>query len=447
MKINKIKPLRRVLIAALVPVSALLTPHGASAEDLVDIYRLASDSDPQLRAAAANNASVAESQRQSDALYYPNISFGANVARNRDETTGGLFPSDPLYYTGKGYSLNLTQALYRRDFQLQKDQTAALSQQAQAQYQAAVQALALRASERYFDVLAAQDNLEFAIAEKEAISRQLEQTKQRFEVGLIAITDVHESQAAYDLAVASEIGAQNQLATAHEALREVTGQLTTAVDQLSDKMELISPEPADVSEWVAAALDQNYDLKAAEAAVAAARQQMKLQRANRSPNVDLVASHNYNDTGGVFGNRQSTSTSIGVQLNVPLYQGGAIASRIRQAQHQLDQAKDGLEQQRRAIHRATSDAYYNVQANISRVKALKQAVISSESALEATEAGYDVGTRTTVDVLNVRRNLYRAQRDYSRARYDYIISTLRLKQAAGILAESDLVQINAWLEE
>ncbi len=442
----KTKLLRRALIAILVPASALLMPVGAAAEDLLDIYRLAADSDPQLRAAAANSAAVTESQRQSDALYYPNITLGANITRNRDKTEGGLFPSAPIYYTGQGYSLNLSQALYRRDFKLQSEQTAALSQQAQAQYEAAVQALVLRASERYFDLLAAQDNLAFAIAEKEAISRQLEQTKQRFEVGLIAITDVHESQAAYDLAVASEIGAQNQLATAHEALREVTGQLTTAVEQLGDKMELISPEPADVNEWVASALAQNYDLKAAKAAVTAARQQLKLQRANRSPNIDLVASHNYNDTGGVFGDRQSTSTAIGVQLSMPLYQGGAIPSRIRQAQHQLDQAKEALEQQRRAIHRATSDAYYNVQANISRVKALKQAVVSSESALEATEAGYEVGTRTTVDVLNVRRNLYRAQRDYARARYDYIISTLRLKQATGVLSEEDLAQINEWLQ-
>ena len=442
----KSKLLRRTLIAILLPASALLAPIGAFAEDLVDIYRLAADSDPQLRAAAANAASVTESQYQSDALYYPNISLGTNITRNRDKTEGGLFPSDPLYYTSKGYSLNLSQALYRRDFQLQRGQTAALGKQAQAQYEAAVQALALRASERYFDVLAAQDNLEFAIAEKEAISRQLDQTKQRFEVGLIAITDVHESQAAFDLAVASEIAAQNQLATAHEALREVTGQLTTTVSALTDKMELIAPEPADVSEWVSSALNQNDNIKAAKAAVAAARQQLELQRANRSPNIDLVASHNYNDTGGVFGDRQSTSTAVGIQLSVPLYQGGAIPSRIRQAQHQLNQAKEGLEQQRRAIHRATSDAYYNVQANISRVKALKQAVISSESALEATEAGYDVGTRTTVDVLNVRRNLYRAQRDYSRARYDYIVSTLRLRQAAGILTENDIEQINAWLE-
>ena len=441
--------LHRALIAALLPASALLAPVGAQAEDLLDIYHMAAQSDPQLKAAAANLNAVTEGQQQAKSLYYPNISFGANITRNREETDAGsnsFFSSSTIYYNSQGYSLSLSQPIYRRDFLLQQDQSEALVSQAQAQYEAAAQALALKASQRYFDVLAAEDDLAFAVAEKEAISRQLEQTKQRFEVGLIAITDVHESQAAFDLAVASEIAARNQLAIAKEALREVTGELPSEVESLGEEMPLIGPEPARPDDWIARALEQNLDVLAAKAAVDAAREQMKLQQSNRSPAVDLVASHNYTDTGGLFGDRQSTSSAIGVQLSIPLYQGGAIPSRIRQAQAQLDQAKEGLEQQRRAVQRSTSEAFLNVQSNISRVKALKQALISTRSALDATEAGYEVGTRTTVDVLDARRNLYRAERDYARARYDYLLSTLALKQAAGMLMEEDLKQINAWLE-
>ncbi len=440
----KTKKLRRALLPLLLPVSALLAMP-AQGEDLMEIYRMAAENDPELRAAAASRAAVAEELRQSEALYGPSVSLGASYTRNRDESKGGFFSSPPIYYTNKGISLNLSQAIYRKDLLSQKAQSEARLRQAEAQFAAAEQALALKAAERYFNVLAAQDNLEFALAEKEAISRQLEQTKQRFEVGLIAITDVHESQAAHDMAVAAEISAQNNLAMAHEALREVTGHITADVAPLSERIELISPEPADVEQWIERALESNLGIVAARAGVEAAHQQLELARAGRSPNLDLVASHNYADTGGLFGDRTSNSTVVGLQLSLPLYQGGGISARIRQARHGLEQAREELEKSRRQVQRATSDAYLTVLATISQVKALEQAVVSSTSALEATEAGYEVGTRTTVDVLNVRRNLYRAQRDYARARYDYILSTLRLKQAAGILGEEDLRRINGWL--
>ena len=418
----------------------------ATAENLLDAYRLAVDSDPQLRAAAANRAAVGEGRRQSQALYYPNINLSADASRNRQETDTDL-GSTTDNFTNLGYAVNLSQALYRRDYLVQLRQSDALLREAEAQYRTTEQGLMLRVAERYFDVLAAQDNLQFAQAEKEALNRQLDQTQQRFEVGLIAITDVHESQAAFDTAVASEIAAENQLAVSREALREVTGELPSELDILSDDMQLTPPTPANVTQWVEEALSSNFEVIAAEATVDAARQQRALQRADRYPDIDLVARHGFSDSGGGFnGDRETTDTSLGVQLSLPLYQGGGISSRIRQANDQLDQAMQGLEQQRRATQRLTSDAYLNVLSGISQVKAFKQALVSSISALEATEAGYEVGTRTTVDVVTNRRNMFRAQRDYARSRYDYLIATLALKQAAGLLSPTDLEHINQWLQ-
>ncbi len=439
------KKLHQRLISMLIPASALLLLNPAHAENLKDVYQLAMENAPELRAALASKAAVNESVNQTNALNRPNVNFNAGLQYSVDDvdSAAGFKSYD---YATQNYSLDLRQPLYRYDYTVQKRQSSILAEQAEAQYKVAQQALALDVAQRYFDTLAAQDSLAFAQAEKEAIKRQLEQTKQRFEVGLIAITDVHESQAAYDMAVASEIGAQVQQSVAQEALHEIIGQdLSSPLAGLGEKMKLIPPTPNDQKQWIATAQEKSYQLSASQAAVRHAQQQLEQHRTQRRPTVDLVASYGYRDSGGFFGKQQSTSSSVGVQLNVPLYQGGAISSRVRQAQHQLNQAKENLEQQRRAVKRNASDAFLHVQANISRVNALEQAVLSSKSALAATEAGYDVGTRTTVDVLDVRRNLFRAQRDFARARYDYIISTLRLKQASGLLNAEDIQLINAWL--
>ncbi|HHJ80763.1 MAG TPA: type I secretion protein TolC, partial [Candidatus Tenderia electrophaga] len=388
-----------------------------------------------------------QSQNQTKALYYPSIDLNVNATRNRLNTIDSAFGfTGRSSYTSKGYSLNLRQALYRWDYISQLRQAKASVRQAEAELNQAYQDIILRVAQRYFDVLAARDELEFSQAEKNAISRQLDQAKQRFEVGLIAITDVHEAQAAYDLATASEIVAQNGLATSHQALRELTGELPQQLATLGPQMGLTSPEPSNIEEWVNSALQGNFRLLAAEAATEVAQQGLSQQRAGRHPTLDLVASHNYNDNGGgSFGTLKTEDSRIGLQLNLPIYQGGSISAGIQRANAQLAQAKDTLEQQRRATQREASDAYLSVLAGISQVKALQQAVKSSESALSATEAGYEVGTRTTVDVLNSRRELFRTQRDFARARYNYILASLRLQQAAGMLDIKDVEQINRWM--
>lgn len=415
------------------------------AEDLVDVYKMALKSDPILRAEQAAYDVATHRERQAKAQYLPNVKFSASRSETDLDNNITATSSD---YSTTAYSFSLRQALYRRDYITQLNQAEANTHQAEAKLSSARQALIVRVAERYFDVLAAQDSLEFARAEKDAIERQLEQTKQRFEVGLIAITDVHESQAAFDLATASKIVAQNQLSVSQQALREVTGQLPQSLFPLENMLELISPEPADINQWVESALQQSFDIIAAEAAVDAAREGLNQRRSGRHPTLDFVASHDHSDSdGGLFGGQDTDNTTLSLQLNVPLYLGGSIGAGIREGRAELNQARQGLEQQRRATQRQVSDAYLSVLASISRVKALNQAVTSSEIALKATEAGYDVGTRTTVDVLNVRRELFRAQRDYARAHYDYILASLALKNAAGLLGDEDVTRINGWLRK
>ncbi len=439
--IKKKSPFLMAILLAIAP--------SANAENLLDAYRLAADSDPQVKAAEAAWQAVGETRNQRLALFRPQLTLNSNITRNRQEfLSGGFFGRAGTFYsTNDGLTLNLNQPIYHRDYYVQLRQTDARIRQAEADYNAAQQALLLRVSERYFEVLAAADTVEFARAEKEAIGRQLEQTQRRFDVGLVAITDVNEAKARFDLAASQEVDAQSRLSSNREALREVTGMLPESLRGLAEQIPLASPDPQDVEKWVDTALKQNFQLISAQAATDVASQTIDLQRSGHYPVVDAVASHGYSRfSGGAFGARETLDSAIGLQLSVPLYQGGAVNSRIREAQYRLNQAKETQEQQTRTATRQTRDSYLNVTASISRVGALKQAVVSNQSALDATEAGMQVGTRTTIDVLNSQRDLYRAKRDLSRARYDYLINTLRLKQATGMISLADLEQVNGWLK-
>ncbi len=427
-------------------VATLLLPQSVYAGGLLDNYLLARDNDPQLKAAEATRLAQNETKSQSIALLLPNISFRGNTDKVSSETTNSnFFPAVKEDYSSKGYSLNITQAVYHHDYWVGLRQADATVAQAEADYGVAKQELMVRLASSYFDLLAAQDNLDFARAEKQATTRQLEQAKQRFEVGLIAITDVHEAQAQYDLTVAQEISADNLLANAREALQEITGQYEQAPLSLKKEIPLISPEPSDIEKWVKQATQHNLNLKSAQFASEVASEEINRQRAGHFPTLDIVASRTNRDTGGLTGRINDTDT-ISLQLNVPLFAGGAVNSRTRQAAYRADAAKQNLIQARRTVMRQTRNAYLGVMAEISRVKALRQAVISTAKANEATQAGFEVGTRTIVDVLVSQRELFRAKRDYARSRYDYILNTFRLKQAAGSLAQADISAINKWFK-
>ncbi len=429
--------------AKLLLAAALVLPQAALASDLLGVYHQALESDPQLRAAEAAHRAAMEIRPQSRSALLPQV----NLSAERNTIDSDITGLGNRNYDTNGYTLSLVQSIYHHDTYVQLRQADAGIAQADAELRAAGHGLILRVAEAYFNLLAAEDNLEFAEAEKRAISQQLRQTKQRFEVGLSAITDVHEAQASHDLAVAQEIAAQNQLEIAREALRELTGNEPDGTAPLSGEMALVGPEPADIDQWVETALQQNLGLLATEASVNAAREEVKRRQSGHYPSLDLVASRRYSDTRDApsFGN-ESTTNTIGLQLNVPLYSGGRTSATVREAGHRLTQALEGLDQQRRATVRQTRSAYLGVIAGISRVKALKQSLSSTQTALEATQAGFEVGTRTVVDVLNSQRLVYLARRDYARARYDYLLATLSLKQAAGTLDIADLESINRWFK-
>jgi outer membrane protein len=433
-------------------LSVAAASAAAHADDLMDVYQMAERGDPQLLQAEAAYHAEAEGTRVAKAQLLPQLSIDANLSRERDDVTSlsspipGFGPTH-FYTTNRGYNLNLTQALYRRDLLVQMHEADATAARAEAQYQAAQQELAVRATSLYFNVLSAGDNLDFAQAEKKAYQHLLEQAKQRFNVGLVAITDVHEAQAAFDLAVTREITAKNQLALAKEQLREITGKFPDSLQPLKDDIDLPPPQPTDPDKWVATALGRNYQLIAAQAAVDKARQDVELNRAGHYPQLNAVASYGYSDIGAsLFGGSTTYDEQIGLQLNLPLYQGGGTVAKVRAAQYLLTQAKEAYEQQRRATDREARNDYLNVIDAINSVKALKQALVSTKSALDATQAGYEVGTRTIVDVLQSQRDVFDAQRNYAKARYDYVVSSLRLKQAAGILEAVDVEEINRWLK-
>jgi len=419
------------------------------AEDLLTVYQLAIQNDPTFRAAEAEYRAQLESKTQSVATLLPTISASAHYSEQNNETVGGSSPGTQDYKTN-GYNLSLTQPIYRQANFVALSQADATVAQAEANYQNSQQDLILRVTTQYFAVLAAKDDLAFAKAERKAIKEQLIQTQQRFNVGLIAITDVHEAQARYDQAVASAIIAENTLSISREILKEITSKYHESLSPLSIELPLIRPEPADIDQWIETAKAQNALLMANIKNVDIARDEVSRQRAGHYPTLDLTASKTYTDYGtGVAigtGASETDNNSISLQLNVPLYQGGIVNSRTRAAAYRLEQARENLEQQKRATERQTRNSYLSVIAGISTVKALRQALASSTVALEATQAGFEVGTRTAVDVLNSQRELYRARRGYAQVRYAYVLETLKLKLAAGTLSVVDLEQLNPWLK-
>lgn len=422
-------------------------------EDLLSVYNAAVENDPRFRAAHAEYRAQLETKTQSVAALLPTLSASAHYTEHDDETINGVIT--PYEYQTSGYNLKLTQPIYRHENFVGLTQADAIVAKAQATYEYAKQNLIIRVATQYFAVLAAENDLEFAKAERKSIHEQLIQTQQRFNVGLIAITDVHEAQARYDQAVARAIVAENTLAISNETLREITAQDYSAAEShsalafLSIKHPLVKPDPADINQWVKTANTQNALLIASQKNVDVARAEVARQSAGHYPTLDLTANHtftNYGEGNAISINeRDQESNSVSLQLNVPLFQGGLVNSRSRAAEYRLTQAREQFEQQKRATERQTRNAYLSVIANISEVKALKQALASSLVALEATQAGFDVGTRTAVDVLDSQRALYGARRDYARVRYNYVLETLKLKLAAGSLSKVDLEQLNPWL--
>lgn len=450
------------LFISLITTFSFLPLKGYS-ESLLDIYSLALENDHQLKADTAAYRAGMENITISRSKLLPNINASANFSNSEydfigyQSTVNGSIPGNGET-DNESYSLTLTQPIINMPAWFGYQQGKALSEQSKAQFSAAQQALIIRTSETYFNVLRAIDDMETAQAEEKALSHQLEQTNQRFEVGLTAITDVHEAQAAYDSATATTVQALGALGIAFDELEVLTGQAHNSVAPLVESYPIAPPEPSDRHAWVEFSLQNNYQLKVAELASEAARQNSRIKASGHLPT--LTASINYvnrDDTNTeIFANGSSTpfpldsrydeQSSIALNLNIPIFSGLGVSGERRQAKQQQIQAQEIYNKTQRDIIQQTRSLHLSVVTNVAQNRALKQAITSSQSALEATQAGYDVGTRNLVDVLVAQRNLYQSQRNYDQTRYNYIINMLQLKQVIGNLTPADILQLNRWLD-
>ena len=439
-------------------------------EGLLDIYQRALENDPLIREAEANFLATSEVKSQVRSGLLPNISLSGST-----NDSYSLNPNPPLdFETGfpsiifsdsesdsesTNLNLSLSQTVFDWSQILSLKQADKTIARAETDFASTQQDLMVRVATAYFQVLAGEDLVAADVAAREALAQQLEQTQRRFDVGLIAITSVQEAQAGYDQSVASVIGSERQLATAQESLREIIDDYVTDLRSPIDELPLLSPDPTDVEAWVATAQQQNLSLASSRIAADIADDDIRISRSARFPTLRLSASAGDSTStstqttntfaGGSFttppaaGDRESNSISLNLQ--VPVFNGGLNRSRIEQSVYRHRAAIESLERVARQTERLTRDAYLGVTSEISRVQALRQALESSRTALLATQAGFDVGQRTGVDVVNAQNTLRRSETTYAAARYEYLINILRLKQAAGSLSEQDLAQIDGWL--
>jgi outer membrane protein len=435
---------RSLALAALLAIA----PLGAQAENLAQVYRDALGYDAQYGAARQALLSGQERVTQGRALLLPSLNLSANATRSRtdsDSDNPSVQPSFKRDIDSHGYALTFTQPIYRRQNWLQSDQAELQAKQAEFTFGQAGQDLMLRVAQAYFDALAADDTLGLVRAQKAAIAEQLAQAKRNFEVGTATITDTHEAQARYDLAVAQEISAQNDVEVRRRALQQLTGKEYGVLQPLRPDVRLSPPEPADMQSWVNLAEKQAYPVLVQDAAVAIANLELKRNSAGHHPTLDLVASHNYTNQSAsqiTSVGSEITTNSVSLQLQLPLYQGGAISSREREAAYNLERTRQELENARRTSALASRQSYLAVMNGIAQIGALEQALVSSESALQSNRLGYEVGVRINIDVLNAQQQVFSTRRDLAVARYNTITNFLRLKAAAGALREEDLEEVN-----
>ncbi|SHH36294.1 outer membrane protein [Marisediminitalea aggregata] len=426
------------------------------ADSLLEVYQQALANDPVVNRAKAQRDAAYQGIPLSRAALLPQVSGSLGYSKSSRETTQTIQVDNDDGSTGfnivnvdidsnsTSYGIDLNMSLYDHSNWLGLDRAELTAEQSDATYAAATQELIVRTVTAYLNVLRAQDNLNFVQAEKRAIERQLEQTKQRFEVGLTAITDVHEAQANYDSTVAQEIVAENQIELAREALRVITGKYHDRLYVLNtERFTATAPTPERVDGWLSIAENANLTLLAQRLALDVAKMDIDIATAGHYPTVGLSAS--YGASKGTTESpffRNSTpffdSQSIGVSVNVPIYQGGSVSAQADRARDLYVSSSQDLELAYRQTVQSVRSSFNDVKASISTIRALEQAVVSAESALKATEAGFDVGTRTIVDVLNSTRNLFNARANLSGARYDFIQAMVTLKQAAGNLKAEDI---------
>lgn len=423
--------------------------------DLVTVYKDAVDNNADLAAARANYDAVREVVPQARSGLLPQINGGATANNTRTKLDE---PSETFSRSGIAYQATLSQPIFRADRWFQLQAAEATTEQAALEFSATQQNLILQTAETYFAVLRAQDNLASTKAEEAAFKRQLDQANERFDVGLSDKTDVLEAQAGYDTARANRIIAERNVDDAFQALVTLTNREYASLEGILHTLPIVVPAPNDAKAWVDTASQQNLNLQASNHAVDAAEETLRQRKAGHAPTLDAVASYQKGDNDSLgFSNTGSTpgqppfgsdveQRSIGLELNIPIYSGGLTSSQVRESYQRLNQTEQLRESLRRNVVQNTRNFHRAVNTDVEQVKARKQSIISNQSALEATEIGYQVGTRNIVDVLDAQRQLYSSVRDYNNARYDYILDNLRLKQAAGTLSPADLEALAGFLK-
>ncbi|MBX3648458.1 MAG: TolC family outer membrane protein [Rhodocyclaceae bacterium] len=432
-----------------------LTAAPAFAADLLQVYRDAIEYDAQYASARAARDAGLEKLPQGRAGLLPVISATASTTKNDvdfQRRTAGA-PSVDAQYNTNGYQLTLTQPLFRWQNFVQYDQSKLQVTLAEAQFVQARQDLILRVSQAYFDVLLAQDSLNLAQAQKKAIAEQLESAKRNFEVGTSTIVDTHEAQARFDLVTAQELAAQNDLEIKRQALNQVIGKVPERLNALRPQVQLQRPQPDDIAKWAESAETGSPLVAVQQAAYEIAEKEIGRQRAGHYPTLDLVATRGRSSaTGGLAlgvpaPGSDTHTTTVGLQLSVPLFAGGAVMSKEREAVALREKARADLDTTRRSAVLGARQAYLGVTSGMAQVKAFEQALVSNQSALDSNKLGYEVGVRINIDVLNAQQQLFSTRRDLAKARYDTLLAQLKLKAAAGTLGEDDVQAINALLEK
>ena len=421
-----------------IPLIVLISTS-ANAETLADIYQLALKNDPIAGAAKATYKANKETLKQGKAVLLPQLNASSSkVEPESDENI------DPITTT---YRASLSQSVINVPAWFQFRSAKNMDQAAEAKFSAQQQSLIIRVSESYFNVLRAYDNKQTRQAEELAIQRQLEQVTERFEVGLLPITDVHEIQAIFDDARVNSLEAKGALDIAFEQLQFLSGKNHNQLAGLKDSFSAEVPSPISAESWVQFALANNFELRASQLTQQAADETAKAAKAQHLPKVTISADYSKRDSEATAsaGAIMSEETAINLNLSMPIFSGGLTSSQARQASFQAQTAEQNYIAAKRNTMQAARSNHQSAITNAARVKARKQAITSAESALKATQAGYEVGTRTIVDVLLAQRTLFQAKRNYSNARYDYILSMMRLKQVAGQLSPEDIFELNNWL--
>lgn len=427
---------------------AAFSPCSIARQTLLDVYYDAVDSDPQIRSDYSLFQAEVENHEQSTGQLLPAIKLSGELARNREDvTTSGVGTSGLTYFDSNQLELKISQPLYRKDISTDIDASEAVSLAAEYEYKAAVQDLIMRVTRRYLAVLAARNDLDYLNTEKKAIQEQLNNARKRHNAGINTNADLFEAQATYDLAIAQVIVAESNLFDAKAALEEITSHTYPGLNDLKNKFIPVFDGPDNIEHWMSIAEENNPELIAARYRVASLQSEVSKSSSGHYPKLDLVARYANIESGGRFGDSETDDQSIALQLEIPIYEGGRVNAKVRESHNRLNSEKAQLTKTHRQIKREINKTFQSVHSTINRINALKQAVTSANSALSAIQSGYNAGSRTSSDILDARRELYKAKRDYLQEQYKYVVSYLELKQLAGNLSTADIEQVSSWFDQ